>query len=181
MRCFVGIPVPEPLAGRLEAACAGLDLGTVVPAENLHLTLAFLGDQPHATLADLDDLLADLAKPALALSLDGLGTFGDASPRVLFAAVAPAPALAQLRRCVRRAAADAGIDLPRERFVPHVTLARFGRGLGGVDVLSLQAFIGRRMGHVRGMFDVSGFALYRSHLARGGPVYEELATYDLGG
>ena len=180
MRSFVAIPVPEPMAGRLEDLTASLDIGTAVPAENMHLTLAFLGDQTQATLGDLDDLLAEPDAAPFSLTLDGLGTFGDARPRVLFAAVSPEPALSPLRRRVRRAAVDAGIELSHERFVPHITLARFGRGLEGEDIARLQAFIARRMGHAAGTIEVGDFALYESRLARGGPIYEELAVYKLG-
>ena len=179
MRSFVAIPVPEPMAGRLEDLTASLDIGTAVPAENMHLTLAFLGDQTQATLGDLDDLLAEPDAAPFSLTLDGLGTFGDARPRVLFAAVSPEPALSQLRRRVRRAAADAGIELSHERFVPHITLARFGRGLEGEDVSRLHGFVARRMGHVQGTIDVAEFGLFESRLTRTGSVYEELASYAL--
>ena len=137
---------------------------------------------PKATQVDydLDDLLSGIEAEGFTLTLDGLGTFGDARPRVLYAALAPEPALTTLRRRVRRAVAEAGIDLPHERFVPHITLARFGRGLEGEDIARLQAFIARRMGHAAGTIEVGDFALYESRLARGGPIYEELAVYKLG-
>lgn len=179
MRSFVAIPVPEPVAGRLEDLTAGLDIGTLVPAENMHLTLAFLGDQPRDRLADLDELLGAEKAEAFDLTLDGLGTFGNARPRVLFARAMPNPGLGHLRRAVRRAARDAGIRLAHERYVPHVTLARFGRGLEGEDVAKLQAFIGRRMGHMAATFPATGFSLYESQLGTGGAIYSELASYEL--
>ena len=51
---------------------------------------------------------------------------GDAlrQPAVLWAGVAPQPGLGVLRDRVRGAVRRAGVDLPRERFRPHVTLAR---------------------------------------------------------
>ncbi len=182
IRAFVGIPLPEPVADALEAAQAGIPAGRVVPHENFHVTLAFLGEQPRPVLEDVHDALAALRVPGFSLRIEGLGMFGGARPRVLFAEVAAGPGLAQLRRKVLRAVHEAGIELPRERFHPHVTLARFGGdGLRGDDAVEMQAFVARRVGLRTGPFAVERFVLYRSHLGRAGPVYEALAEYPLEG
>jgi len=179
MRAFVGIDVPEPLASRLAETQTGLDIGTLVPVENLHLTLAFLGEHAEAVISDMHDILCATFEKEFELVIEGLGTFGDASPRVLYASVASEPMLTSLRRKVRRAAVDAGIELTHERFVPHITLARFGRGLQGEDVPRLQAHVARRMGQVSGSFRVTDFTLYESRLGRDGPIHTPLADYDL--
>ena len=61
-------------------------------------------------------------------------------------------------------AREAGIELAREQYRPHVTLARFGNGLVGPDVLELQAFISARMGRSSADFQMTGFNLYESRL-----------------
>jgi RNA 2',3'-cyclic 3'-phosphodiesterase len=186
IRAFVGIPLPREVADALEAAQAGIPAGRVVPHENFHVTLAFLGEQPRPVLEDVHDALEGVRVPGFSLRIEGLGMFGGPRPRLLFAEVAAEPGLAQLRRKVLRAVHEAGIELGRERFRPHVTLARFGArfddgGLHGEDAAELQAFVARRVGLRAGPFAVASFVLYRSHLGRAGPIYEALAEYPLAG
>ena len=180
IRAFVGIPLPAAATETLEAAQAAIPAGRIVPRENFHLTIAFLGEQPRPVLEDAHHALDRVRVPGFSLRIEGLGVFGGARPRVLFAEVAPEPGLAQLRRKVLRAVHEAGIELGRERFHPHVTLARFGDGLRGEDAAEMQAFVARRIGVRAGPFAVESFALYRSHLGRAGPTYEVMAEYPLG-
>jgi RNA 2',3'-cyclic 3'-phosphodiesterase len=179
IRAFVGIPLPGAAADALEAAQAGIPAGRVVPYDNFHVTIAFLGEQPRPVLEDVHHALDSVRVPGFPLRIEGLGMFGGARPRVLFAEVAPEPGLSQLRRKVLRAVHEAGIALSRERFHPHVTLARFGDGLRGEDALEMQAFVARRIAVRAGPFQLESFALYRSHLGRAGPTYEVLAEYPL--
>ena len=178
IRAFVGIPVPEPVARSLTIAQAGLEVGYPVPPENFHITLAFLGEQQEPVVEEVADALSLVSADAFDLRLSGLGTFGSA-PRILFADVAPSPALSALRKRVRRIAVDAGIEMTHERFRPHVTLARFGRGLVGDDAESLRGHIARRMAMVDHEFQAQEFTLYESHLGRSGPSYAALATFSL--
>lgn len=179
IRAFVGIPLPEEVADVLEAAQAGMPAGRVVPAENFHITIAFLGEQPRPVLEDAHDALDEVRAPGFSLRIEGLGMFGGDRPRVLFASVAPEPGLELLRRKVQRAVRGAGIDLARARFHPHVTLARFGDGLRGEAAAEMQSFVARRVGVRAGPFSVDRFVFFRSHLGRSGPTYEALAEYPL--
>jgi len=178
IRAFVAIPAPEALIPALDAAQTGLLVGRLVPAENFHVTLAFLGDQTDRTLEEIHHALEDISLPAPVIVLKGLGVFGGRAPRALYAEVAPVPELKALRKQVRLAVRAAGVDLPHERFVPHVTLARFGKPPQGEDLAHLQHLIARRMGLVTGSALASGFALYQSLRLADGAVYDLLAEYD---
>lgn len=179
IRAFVAIGLPEAVRGTLEAAQSGLPAGRPVPAENLHLTLVFLGEHPEPAVEDVHLALQELRAPGFQLRIDGVGMFGGAVPRLLYAGVAPEPGLAHLRKKVARAAREGGITPEGGRYTPHVTLARFPRDLSGEDLLALQEFVGRRTGLAAGPFEVEGFGLYRSHLGRNGPIYQEIAHYRL--
>ena len=52
MRCFIGIPVPPALAATLTANPVP-PTARPVPAANLHLTLAFLGERSRSQLEPL--------------------------------------------------------------------------------------------------------------------------------
>lgn len=179
IRVFVALPLPPDTRRALASLQAALPDGRLADPDNLHVTLAFLGDQREDVLEDLHLALDAIAIPPFALTIDGLGAFGKFPPRVLYAAISPDPALSHLRRKVRTAVRHSGIDLPHERFVPHVTLARFNTGLTEDEAIGLDKFIAARAGLRLPPFPVTSFAIYRSTLGRSGATYDELVSYQL--
>lgn len=179
IRAFVAIALPDAAIAALIAARAGLPLGRPTPPENLHLTLAFLGEHPEPVIEDVHYALAAIRLPAFELRVAGLGVFGDGRLRVLHAEVAAGPPLGHLREKVAQAARGAGLRLERERYRPHVTLARFNPALVGEDAERMRAFAARGAGFRAGPFEAEAFRLVRSHLARSGAVHDDLAVYPL--
>jgi len=62
-----------------------------VSAENLHLTLRFIGEVDGRDAAMLDDALASIVAPAFDLELHGVGQFGNKQPHTLWAAARRRP------------------------------------------------------------------------------------------
>ncbi len=180
IRAFAAIALPGSVARALSAAQAGLPAGRPVAPENFHLTIAFLGEHPEPVIEDVHLALEGIRAPGFALTLSGVGLFGARRPRALYARAEPEPALGRLREKVLQAARGAGLRLPRERYRPHVTLARFNAGLRGEEAVEMRDFAARRMGFTAGPFEAGEFLLIRSTLGRSGPVYQELAAYPLG-
>ena len=122
MRLFVAIRLSEELKTALCQAQREMEArgirGKFSPEENLHLTLAFIGDYPEAEPV-LDALRTVRFRP-FALSLDGIGCFGD----LWWAGIRDSAALTAVARRVRRALAENGIPFDRKRFSPHITLIR---------------------------------------------------------
>ncbi|MGR3762041.1 RNA 2',3'-cyclic phosphodiesterase [Roseobacteraceae bacterium NS-SX3] len=179
MRAFVALPLPDRVLAALERLQDGLAAGRRVPQDNLHLTLAFLDDQPETVLSALHQELERLQAPVLSLAFRGLETFGGKTPRVLAAATAPDPDLARLRSQVREAARSAGIALPRERFRPHVTLARFPRRVEAAELAKAGRFLEAAGGFALEGVEVDRFALFQSVLDQRGARYHVLAEYPL--
>lgn len=180
IRAFVAIPLTGPVASALTALQTGIPAGRVVPPENFHVTLAFLGEHPEPLVEEVHHALVSLTAPAFRIHLAGLGMFGGARPHTLYTGISAEPGLHHLHRKIMRAIRAAGIEQKRQRFHPHVTLARFGNaGLRGEQIAEMQAFIARRIAFDTGPVEVSRFLLYRSHLGRNGPIYEPLAEYAL--
>ncbi|MDQ1710743.1 MAG: 2,3-cyclic 3-phosphodiesterase [Frankiaceae bacterium] len=133
MRAFVAVVPPPPALASLVAAVEPLRAAypagvTWVPAERLHLTLAFLGEVTDPVAAALGDGLR-LAVARIApfdVRVAGGGAFPRPErPKVLWAGVAgDVDALDRLARVTRGAARDAGVRLERAPYVPHVTVAR---------------------------------------------------------
>ncbi|MEZ5716777.1 MAG: RNA 2',3'-cyclic phosphodiesterase [Paracoccaceae bacterium] len=174
MRVFIAVELPEALIEALEGVQEGLP-GRLVAGDSLHLTLAFLGDLGEARLAAVHEELAGLRLVAPVLRVTALDVFGGKRPNLCFASVAPNPELEAAHRAVARACRAAGIELRRERFRPHVTLARFGRELGAREERQLAG----RLGMVPPIeARAEHFALFRSDLGPSGAQYSVLAQYD---
>jgi 2'-5' RNA ligase len=180
MRCFLAIPLPPPILDRLNAIGMSVPVGRIAPRDNLHLTLAFLDEVETARLADLDAALSATHSERFRLCLEGLDVFGDPRPQILHASLQASAALVDLQARVTQAARSAGIDLPRRRYRPHVTLARFNRAPRGAQADRLAAFLQANAMALIGEFEVEAFALYRSDLGHGPARHTELATYGLG-
>ncbi len=179
IRTFVALPLPDVVVAALVAAQAGLPGGRPVEPQNLHLTLAFLGELHEPVVEDVHYALQAIRLPAFELRLAGLGLFGNGKLRVLHAQVEAGPGLGKLRDKVLQAARSAGLEMERTRYRPHVTLARFNAGLTGEESDRMRVFAARGAGFRAGPFDARSFDLMRSWLGRSGPVYETLAAYPL--
>jgi 2'-5' RNA ligase len=178
LRLFVAIPPPEAIRDRLLDLEGGVPGARWVEADNLHLTLRFLGEVDEPMAADLDAELARLRAPAFEMALAGVDCFGSPKkPATLWAGVDAPPALGHLRDKVDRAAVAAGFAPERRKFKPHVTLAR----LKDAPRERLGRWLAENGLFRTPPFTVDRFALYRSDLRADGPVYTELAVYPLEG
>ncbi|MFP4274183.1 MAG: RNA 2',3'-cyclic phosphodiesterase [Paracoccaceae bacterium] len=179
MRCFIAIELPEDLRDALEEVQADLPVGRTIDPETLHLTLAFLDDQPEEVVEAVHEALQSLRVPAFRLELRGLDLFGTARPRVVWARVRETAPLADLHDRVLARLRAAGLQLARRRFRPHVTLARFDRRLSPFELARLRDFLEGRGDLALPGFEVREIALLRSVLRPGGALHEVLATYPL--
>ena len=57
MRAFLALPLPDQVCATLEDLQLSLPFEKLVPSENLHLTLAFLDEQPVAQLEEVHAVL----------------------------------------------------------------------------------------------------------------------------
>ena len=122
MRLFIAILLSDEMkAALIEAQNAMYDRGLrghYSPEENLHLTLAFIGDYPAAE--PVLDALETVDFRPFSLSLEGIGHFGD----LWWAGLRDSAALNAVARRVRRALAENDIPFDRKKFNPHITLVR---------------------------------------------------------
>ncbi len=178
IRSFVGLTLAAPILDRLDPLAFGVPGARWVERRNLHLTLVFLGEVEEGVLGEFARDLAEsvAAVPAFRLGVEGLGTFGQAKPRALWAGVAADPALDHLQGKIAGLAARHGIEIDRRKFVPHITLAR----LTNPPSERLAAFIAGNSPFKGGEMDVGAVALFESRLGREGAEYSVLAEYGLG-
>jgi 2'-5' RNA ligase len=177
-RVFVGIAPPAALRERLAAAESGLRSARWVAADNIHLTLAFIGEVDGGRARDIDEALTGLDAAPFSLTLGEPGAFGPARRlRSMHIAAAQTPQLTALHQQVaaRLAAADTAPD--RRKFSPHITLAR----LKGADAEAVGRQLSRLAEHRWGNFQVAEVVLFESHLGAGGADYARAAVYPLSG
>jgi 2'-5' RNA ligase len=88
-----------------------------VPAENLHLTLRFVGEVAPNQAEDIDLALAALRGRRLTLEMSGVGTVNRAGREVaLWAGIARNPALEHLQAKIETALQRAGMPPEKRRF-----------------------------------------------------------------
>jgi RNA 2',3'-cyclic 3'-phosphodiesterase len=178
MRAFVAIDLPQAVRSALAVQQFLLPLPRHVEPAQLHLTLCFLGEAvPDPVIEAVHEAILALRLPAFDLAIHGIGHFGGAKPRVVYAGVAPNPALMRLQTKVETLARQAGCDIPHHRFVPHVTLGRFQPSAVD-DLPRLERGIVHGAGFTLDPFAVAEVVLYQSHLGPK-PRYDALARYPL--
>lgn len=167
LRLFVAITLPlavrEAIAAALERTAAIAPGARVVPLENVHVTLRFLGATPPDDRPGIERAVAAAAAASapFPVVLGGAGSFGPRGrPRVLYAGVADgAPSIAGLAARVRAALA---IEEPEPRFTPHVTLATARGQRGDPDLARARREL---EGLTLPSFVVSSIALVQSELS----------------
>ena len=181
MRCFVAVDVPSAVRAalvdaqaRLRRAAPRADVRWASP-EQLHLTLAFLGEVAPDRVAGVAAALAAVAgrHAPIALRVAGLGCFpGPSRPRVVWAGVVDGVApLGLLAADVRRALEPLGFVPEARPFRAHATLARVRSARG---VRRLVAAVAAAGAPELGAWTAEDVVLYRSHLHPAGARYEAL-------
>lgn len=164
MRLFIAIKLSDDIKDSLihmqQALYDRGVRGNYTSEENLHLTLAFIGEYPD--LEPVQDALSSVSFRAFGLSLEGMGRFGD----LWWAGTQESAALTAVVRRIRRALAEKNIPFDRKRFSPHITLIRKAAGeMPGTapEPASMQ---------------VHTISLMRSDRGRNGMIYTELGTLE---
>jgi len=126
IRIFFAL-VPEE-AVRLQFLALARDVarrsrGRAISGEHVHLTLAFLGDVPVSSIAELRAIGDHLPPEGAPLDFDTLGAWRASG--VAWAAPSVVPkALVDLHATLHAALTGAGFAMETRPFRPHVTLAR---------------------------------------------------------
>jgi len=124
-RLFVAIDIPEQIKAALTQFTREVPTARWVPADQLHLTLRFIGDAGPQAFAAIKGALAGIQFLPFQLVLRGAGHFPPGKhPRVLWVGVDANPRLMGLYQDLELALADVGIPPEERPFSPHLTLAR---------------------------------------------------------
>lgn len=132
MRLFIAIRFSEEIQRTLREATDELRAqsvsGNYTRPENLHLTLAFIGESNET--GKLRRVLDGLDAAPFSFSVSGAGRFGD----TWWVGVERAPALIKLADELRQKLLAAGFELDTKPFKPHITIARQVAAEGAVSL-----------------------------------------------
>ncbi len=183
-RLFVGLALPQDTQDALwrgfTEARGQMPDAKWVASENIHLTLAFLGQVGEDRVKGVTTALGEAAVHATAFSLRIRGTGAFPSPRrgrVIWAGIEAPSELSALKHVVDRSLEPHGFEMEKHRFHAHVTMAR----------LRVTADVSNALGSVEGshfedrLLRVDRFVLFESHLSPRGARYAELASFSLAG
>jgi 2'-5' RNA ligase len=180
VRLFIAIEIPQAIrstfASLLKEFRAVAPQVKWVRAENLHVTLKFLGETESAKLGALQNVLSGIhSTEPVNLDFRGLGFFpNEKRPRVFWAGMEASASLKTLAADIDQAVHRLGFPLEERPFTPHLTLARFQppgippKLLQAIQEKGTQAFGSLRTGEIH---------LIESRLKPTGAEYTTLQTF----
>jgi len=177
IRLFIAIEIPEELRQRMAAICQGVDRARWVPAENIHVTVRFIGEVREDVMEDIVAELGAVGGDPFDVTIAGAGHFESGRRvRALWLGIERNSTLLSLRERTDAALARAGLPPEGRKFKPHITLARVNDGSpeevrGWLQANTLFRSV---------PFTVGQFSLYSSFQGRNGSIYRAEADFPLG-
>jgi 2'-5' RNA ligase len=122
MRLFIAIQLSEEMKKALITCMHDLKKqgveGNYTPAQNLHMTLAFIGEYDDA--AKVREVIESVPLPQFRMSLSEKGNFGN----LLWAGLKGNQKMKIYVKDLRAALKAADIPFDKDEFIPHITLIR---------------------------------------------------------
>ncbi len=179
MRLFVALGIPEDVRKKLadlkddvNKDCAKIKW---VETGNIHLTLKFLGETD--VVDEIKENLDKISAEKFTMSISGTGAFPNENRvRVIWAGARPEKTICCLQKSIEESLSHLGFAKD-SKFHPHVTLGRV-RFVKDMDTLGEGISRLKAVGKI-GEFPVEKFTLKKSTLTPEGPVYEDVAVFEL--
>ncbi len=184
MRLFIAIWLAEEtkraLVSLQEQVVEKFPEGRKLPADNLHLTLKFLGERPEDSLPELASCLEEVSRKfaPFVLEAKGAGVFPEKREVRLFWVGADGKGIpGAIYRNLEDLLENQGIK--REgRFQEHITIVRFRRPPARGEI---EKFVRQWEEKTFGKSPVTSLSLVESRLTPEGPVYTTLKNFTLTG
>lgn len=177
IRLFVAIDLPPAICSLVHDIARDIPGARLLPRNQLHLTLKFIGTVEAVTLPSLAAALATVQTSAFSLAMKGVGHFPTRGrPRIVWVGITPRPELEQIHARIDQDLEKLGIAREIRQFSPHVTIAR----LKNPDLESLRHFCSRYSTFQTEPFQIENFSLYKSKMTAAGAIHTIEAFYELG-
>ena len=159
-RLFVAIDLPSAVTDLLVQMNPHLPGVRWMRADQIHLTVSFLGSVGPIAEETLREKLAEIRFTGFFMPVVGVGTFpAKGKPNVIWAGVGNGhPQLYHVYKRVQEAALGAGLEPDLRSWHPHITFAR----CRDVSAETARAFLKQHADFDAGMVRVDSFSLYSS-------------------
>jgi 2'-5' RNA ligase len=182
-RIFIALKVEAgpALLGMISSLKSGLQNDSIkwTSIDNIHITLAFLGDTHESLINDIRIMLAEKCGSygKFSLTLKGCGLFRNFSdPRIIWTGIDLSDKLIQLNASIMNGLKALNIKMEDRPYNPHLTLGRI-KHINDKDLL--KSLIDRFQNTELQTVPISEVILYESILLQSGPIYQPLAKFTL--
>lgn len=172
MRIFISIDMPEEVKKEIKQIQDKLPefFGKKTEAENLHLTLKFLGEIDESMTEKVRDTLKEVRLKKFETEIDSIGVFSEKFIRIVWLHLTGCE---ELQKEIDEKLKD--LFEPEKRFMSHLTIARVK------SIKDKQEFLKKlkeiKIPEIK--FVVDNFRLKQSMLKEKGPRYEDIENYNL--
>jgi 2'-5' RNA ligase len=183
MRCFIAIDISgnikDAIAGVIEKCRLNSKGVRWVPAENVHLTLKFLGDVKEDLIPEIKNGLAPICMrhDVFNINIRGAGAFPNFKyPGVLWMGIDESEELKRIYEDIEESMSELGFEKEDRKFSPHLTIGRV-KDRKGVEpaIKELYTFKDTFFGSI----EVNEVLLMKSVLKPTGAEYSKIAGFKL--
>jgi len=182
VRCFIAIDIEPNVKHQVDELMTIIgeqwyvdkDAIKWVKTENLHITLAFLGNVPIEKISLLCDIIESVSKTnnPFKINLEGLGFFPNIrQPKVFWIGINKSTYLLDLKRQLDVKLQQADISYDKKAFSPHITIARLKKTIEVEKQIINNAF--------KADFLAKEIHLVKSELFKDGPIYTKIYSAPL--
>jgi 2'-5' RNA ligase len=181
IRAFLAIDIDEHLFEKITEIQNSLiqikDDLRLVPLENIHITLEFLGNIHPSLVDEISRIMQAIKIEPFSLEIKGVGIFNPKFIRVIWIGSGEGGNnTISLAKDLRKRLKTLGIRITKKRFTPHATIARVKSKRNTRELArSIQELSEIKIGTMM----VTSFKLKKSELKPGGPIYTDLIIRQL--
>ena len=177
MRLFIAINLKDEIKDYLTSAILELkkksDRGNFTHRENLHLTLAFLGELGDDKVGSIQSVMSRINREPFQLSIHGFGKFKRNGGDIHWAGIEKSEGLLSVQRQLTIELEKDGFSLEKREYSPHLTLGR------EVRLINPAEDIYRSLPKVKQEMTASRISLMKSARENGKLVYSEVYGREL--
>jgi RNA 2',3'-cyclic 3'-phosphodiesterase len=187
MRTFIAIPLPGEIHQKLADLIQrlkepGNHAVRWVTAENIHLTLKFLGEVAPEKAQDISHAMEEIAGQAhfFDIRIKHTGAFPNLKrPRVFWVGISQFDELKNLQEMLEKKMERLGFESENRPFSPHLTLGRVNESASRQELDRIVEKITRNQAIELGSVHVTEMQLFKSDLTPKGSIYSVLFTANL--
>lgn len=174
-RLFVAIDIPPKIKQKIAILQNELKstepTATWVKPENMHLSLAFLGESDYNQIPDIIESLDKIKDDSFKIVLSNLDGFPNlAYPHTLWIGVEENLGLFYLQQKIAQHLKKLKLRLDEKKFIPHLTIARLSSRKSIKKLIPKDGV---------GKFKAKEFILYESELLAEGPKHTPIKNFHL--